>query len=160
MSTFTPEPAPAEAALLAAGLEYRLLRHRPAASLTEAAQLRGLAPRDLIKSLVVRLGIDRYQFVLVPGDRELAWPKLRAVLGVNRISMPDADAAYEATGYRRGTITPFGSRTAWPVIADQRMQGREISLGSGQANATILIAADAALAALDAQVADITEPAS
>ena len=48
-------------------------------------------------------------FVLVPGDRVIAWPKLRALLGVTRLSMPDADAAKAATGYERGTITPDGA---------------------------------------------------
>ena len=59
--------------------------------------------------MVVRRGAGDHLFVLVPGDREISWPKLRALLGVNRISMPDADAAREVTGYERGTITPFGS---------------------------------------------------
>ena len=39
----------------------------------------------------------------------ISWPKLRALLGVNRISMPSADVALAVTGYERGTITPLGS---------------------------------------------------
>jgi len=31
------------------------------------------------------------------------------------------------TGYERGTITPFGSATALPVIADARIVGQTIS---------------------------------
>ncbi len=162
MTTSTPEPAPApaEAALIAAGLPYRVVRHRPAKSLAEAAALRGISPRDIVKTLVVRRGTDDYLFVLVPGDREIAWPKLRAHLGVNRLSMPDADAAFAATGYRRGTITPFGSRVAWPVVADASVAGRTISLGAGEPGATVLLDADAALATLGAEVADVTEPAA
>ena len=34
-------------------------------------------------------------------------------------------AARAATGYERGTITPFGSTTAWPVVADASLTGRE-----------------------------------
>ena len=45
----------------------------------------------------------------VPGDRVISWPKLRALLGVSRLSMPDAEVARQATGYERGTITPLGS---------------------------------------------------
>jgi Cys-tRNA(Pro) deacylase len=159
LSTSTPE-APAEAALIAAGLTYRVVRHPPARSLAEAAALRGISPADIVKTLVVRRGEDDYLFVLVPGDREIAWPKLRAHLGVGRLSMPDAEAAYAATGYRRGTITPFGSRVAWPVIADASVAGRTISLGAGEPGATVLLSADAALAALGAAVADVTEPAA
>ena len=92
-------------------------------SLAEAAQARGVEPADVIKTLVVRRGADDYLFVLVPGDRVISWPKLRTLLGVNRMTMPDAREAKDATGYERGTITPFGSTRTWPVIADERIVG-------------------------------------
>jgi prolyl-tRNA editing enzyme YbaK/EbsC (Cys-tRNA(Pro) deacylase) len=60
----------------------------------------------------------------VPGDRTISWPRLRELLGISRMSMPDACDALEATGYERGTITPFGSTTAWPVVADERLSAR------------------------------------
>jgi hypothetical protein len=56
----------------------------------------------------------------------------RAALGVSRLSMPDAATARQVTGYERGTITPFGSTTAWPVVADRRLAGRQITLGAGR----------------------------
>ncbi|HQZ00707.1 MAG TPA: YbaK/EbsC family protein [Propionicimonas sp.] len=159
MDTSTPEPqAPAEAALRAAGVSFRVVRHRRASSLAEAAALRGVEPRDIIKTLVVRRASDDFVFVLVPGDREISWPKLRAALGVNRLSLPDAATAFGATGYERGTITPFGSSVAWPVVADASVAGRLISLGAGEHGATVLLEADAALAALGAQVMDISGP--
>ncbi|WP_343931323.1 aminoacyl-tRNA deacylase [Tsukamurella strandjordii] len=86
------------------------VRARPAArSLDEAAALMELPPSRLVKSLVVRRGEGDYLFALVPGDRSIAWPKLRAVVGVNRLAMPPADEALAATGYERGTITPVGA---------------------------------------------------
>ena len=146
------------AALDAAGLTYRVIEHGPVRSLAEAAQARGVEPADVVKTLVVRRGDDDYLFVLVPGDRAISWPKLRALLGVSRMSMPDASAAKEATGYERGTITPFGSLRPWPVIADERMAGRTVTLGGGAHGVAVALAADEALAALDATVADVTEP--
>jgi len=77
---------------------------------------------------------------------------------VSRMSMPDAAVALEATGYERGTITPFGSSTAWPVVADERLLGREITLGAGAHGVAVAVDADAALAALQATVADVTDP--
>jgi Cys-tRNA(Pro) deacylase len=145
-------------ALGEAGLAHRLVTHGPVRSLAEAAQARGVEPADVVKTLVVRRGEDDYLFVLVPGDRQISWPKLRSLLGVNRMSMPDAAAAKEATGYERGTITPFGSLRAWPVIADERMLGRQISLGAGEHGAAVALDADAAVAALGATVADVTDP--
>ncbi|WP_299520248.1 aminoacyl-tRNA deacylase [uncultured Serinicoccus sp.] len=150
----------AVAAVEAAGLEYAVTRHGRVGSLEEAARARGVEPRDIVKTLVVRRGEGDHLFVLVPGDREISWPRLRALLGVNRLSMPDAETAREATGYERGTITPFGSTTAWPVVADASLvgdPGRLISLGAGAHGVAVTVQAEAALRALDAQVAEVTD---
>lgn len=148
----------AVAAVEAMGLAHRVIRHGPVRSLTEAALARGVSPAEVVKTIVVRRGAGDFLFVLVPGDRTISWPKLRELLGVSRMSMPDADTAYEATGYVRGTITPFGSTTAWPVVADQRLGGREITIGSGAHGVAIAVDAEAAFAALAATVADVTDP--
>jgi Cys-tRNA(Pro)/Cys-tRNA(Cys) deacylase len=150
---------PAAAALDGAGLAYRVIVHdRLVRSLAEAAQARGVEPADVIKTLVVRRGADDYLFVLVPGDRVISWPKLRTLLGVNRMTMPDAGEAKDATGYERGTITPFGSTRPWPVVADERIVGRTITLGAGAHNVAVAVDADDAVRALDATVADVTDP--
>jgi Cys-tRNA(Pro)/Cys-tRNA(Cys) deacylase len=146
-------------ALTASGVPFTLTRHGPVRSLEEAAAARGVEPRDIVKTLVVRRGDGDYLFVLVPGDREISWPKLRTHLGVNRMSMPDAATALDVTGYERGTITPFGSTTTWPVVADVTMTGRAVSLGAGAHGVAATLHADAALVALRADVADVTDPA-
>ena len=73
--------------------------------------------------------------------------------------MPDAATALEVTGYERGTITPFGSTTAWPVVADATMAGRRVSIGAGAHGVAATVEADAVVAALGADVADVTDPA-
>ena len=72
--------------------------------------------------------------------------------------MPSADAAYEVTGYVRGTITPLGSGAALPVIADASVAGR-ISLGGGAHGVALTVEAAELVAALDATVADVTDAA-
>jgi Cys-tRNA(Pro) deacylase len=145
-------------ALDAAAVGYRVIRHGPVRTLREAAAARGVDPADVVKTLVVRRGDEDYLFVLVPGDRTISWPKLRSLLGVSRLSMPDAAAARDATGYERGTITPFGSVRAWPVVADERIRGRDITLGAGVHGVALAVAADDVIRTLDAQVADVTDP--
>jgi len=154
----TNETTNAIEAATAAGLAHRVVRHGPVTSLAEAAVARGVTEADVVKTLVVRRADDDYLFVLVPGDREIAWPKLRELLGVARLSMPDAETARDATGYVRGTITPLGSRVAWPVVADERLRGREITLGGGANNLALAVAADELVALLGATVADVTQP--
>ncbi|MBM9463054.1 YbaK/EbsC family protein [Aeromicrobium sp. YIM 150415] len=144
-------------ALDAAGIAYTVTRHGPVGSLDEAARARGVEPRSIIKTLVVRRADDDFLFVLVPGDRQISWPKLRALLGVSRLSMPDKDIARQVTGYERGTITPFGSTSAWPVIADEGVTGT-VSIGAGAHGVAATVDADAMIDALGAQIAAVTEP--
>jgi Cys-tRNA(Pro)/Cys-tRNA(Cys) deacylase len=66
--------------------------------------------------------------------------------------------ARQATGYERGTITPFGSARPWPVIADERVRGRTITLGAGEHGLALAADADAIVRALNASVADISDP--
>lgn len=158
MDAETADDTPALRALAESGIAYTVTRHGRVRSLAEAAEVRGVPPRAIVKTMVVRRGPGDHLFVLVPGDREISWPKLRALLGVNRISMPDADAAREVTGYERGTITPFGAAAVLPVIADEQIVGQTISIGAGAHGVAATVAADAVIAHLDAQVADVTDP--
>ena len=142
----------------ARGLEVEFVERMRARSLEEAAELLGITPASIVKTLVVKRSDGAFLFALVPGDRQLSWPKLRALVGVNKLQLPSAELALSATGYERGTITPLGSTTAWPVYADSRMHGRRVSLGAGSHGASLFVSADDLLAALSAVVADITEP--
>lgn len=135
-----------------------MVRHRPAGSLEEAAELRGVPPSGLLKTMVVRRGDDDFLFVLVPGDRVISWVKLRRLLGVSRLSMPDAEQAREVTGYARGTITPLGSSRDWPVIADTRAADGIVSIGGGVHGVSITVDGSDLARILAAQVADVTDP--
>ncbi|WP_136586368.1 aminoacyl-tRNA deacylase [Microbacterium hydrothermale] len=133
------------------------VRERPAASsLVEAADLLGIPPSAIVKTLVVKRSDDTYLFALVPGDRAISWPKLRAVVGVNKLRLPEPELALAATGYERGTIVPIGSTTAWPVFADERIVGERIAMGAGAHGYSLFVDADDLIAAYGAVVADIT----
>lgn len=142
----------------ARGLDVEIVERLAARSLEEAAGILGITPADIVKSLVVKHKDGTFLFALVPGDRQISWPKLRTLVGVNKLSLPPADVALDATGYERGSITPLGSTTAWPVYADAAIVGRRISMGAGEHGYSAFVDADALTAALGAVVADISEP--
>jgi Cys-tRNA(Pro)/Cys-tRNA(Cys) deacylase len=139
------------------GLDVEVVERPAANSLEEAAELLGLTPSSIVKTLVVKRHDGTFLFALVPGDRQISWSKLRAVVGVNKLRLPEASVAFDATGYERGTITPLGSSTAWPVFADSRMLGQRIGLGAGEQGMSAFVDADALIAAYGATVADITD---
>ena len=142
----------------ARGLDIELVSRPAADSLEAAAELLGLRPHSVVKSLVVKRRDGDYLFALVPGDRVLSWPKLRAVVGVNKLRLPEAELALAATGYERGTITPLGSTLEWPVYADASVVGERIAMGAGEHGYSLFVQADELIASFGATVADITEP--
>jgi len=145
------------AALEGSGLEFRTVRTSPAHSAEESAHLQGIPLDALLRSLVVRRGEDDYLFVLVPGGRRFDWPKLRAHLGVSRLSMPDADEARAVTGYERGAITPFGSERAWPVLVDASAMAQPVvAIGGGARGVNLHLSPADLVAHLGAEVVDVS----
>lgn len=148
---------PALRAIEAAGIPHRVVRTVPARDPEESAELQGIALGALIRTLVVRRGEGDYLFVLVPSGRRFEWPKLRAHLGVKRMTMPDAEEARAATGYERGAITPLG--WAWPVIVDvAALEHATIAIGGGARGVNLHLSPQDLVDHLRAEVADLSAP--
>lgn len=142
-------------AAAARGLVVEVRPRPPARSLAEAAEVLGITPADIAKTLVLRRSAGTYLFAVLPGDAQLSWPLVRAVVGVNKLTLPDADEALAATGYARGTITPVGASTAWPLYVDARLTGARVAMGSGDHGYSAFLGVDALVSAYDATVADL-----
>ena len=151
------DETPAIHALARSAVAFDVVRTGRPSSVEESAALQGIEVGMLLRTIVIRRAAGDYAFVLVPGGRQIDWPKLRAHLGVKRLSLPDADEARAATGYERGAITPFGSRAAWPVIADASISalGR-VAIGGGARGVNLHLDAGDLLRVLAAEVADVT----
>jgi Cys-tRNA(Pro)/Cys-tRNA(Cys) deacylase len=155
------EDTPAIRVVAASGVPFRVVRTERASSAEESAGFQGIDIHQLIRTIVVRRGADDYVFVLVPGGRQIDWPLLRAHLGVSRLSLPDQEEAKEATGYERGAITPFGSATIWPVVADATLADRDlVAIGGGAHGVNLHLAPADLVRILDADVVAVTRPAS
>jgi Cys-tRNA(Pro)/Cys-tRNA(Cys) deacylase len=150
---------PAIEALDRAGIPFRIVRTQRAGSAEESASLQGIPVEALLRTLVVRRAESDYVFVIVPAGRRFDWPRLRTHLGVRRLTLPDADEARAATGYERYTITPFGSSRPWPVIVDApTMSHPLVAIGGGDFGVNVHLAPTDLVAALDAEVVDVSEP--
>jgi Cys-tRNA(Pro)/Cys-tRNA(Cys) deacylase len=148
---------PALAAVRELGVKHRVIRTEMANSAEESAAMQGIPLGALLRTIVVRRGEDDYLFVLVPAGRRFDWPKLRAYLGVTRLSLPDADEAQRVTGYVRYTITPFGSTRAWPVIADSSLTRQPVvAIGGGARGVNLHLAPNDLVRVLGAEVVDVS----
>jgi Cys-tRNA(Pro) deacylase len=151
---------PALDALEGSGLDYEVVRTERASSAEESAGFQGIELHQLLRTIVIRRGEDDYLLVLVPGGRSIDWGKLRKHLGVSRLSLPEKEEATAATGYERGAITPFGSTTPWPVIADASIDRTEkVAIGGGAHGVNLHIVAGDLIDHLGAEVVDVTKGA-
>ena len=152
-----PDETPALRAILELGTPHRVVRTGLANSAEESASMQGIPLGALLRTIVVRRGEDDYLFVLVPAGRRFDWPKLRAHLGVTRLSLPDADEAQRVTGYVRFTITPFGSTRAWPVLVDASVMSQPVvAIGGGARGVNLHLVPDDLVRVLDAAVVDVS----
>jgi Cys-tRNA(Pro)/Cys-tRNA(Cys) deacylase len=156
-ASLADDDTPALIAVRELGVRHRVVRTGMANSAEESADLQGIPLGALLRTIVVRRGEDDYLLVLVPAGRRFDWPKLRAHLGVSRLSLPDADEARRVTGYVRYTITPFGSTRPWPVIADASLTDQPvIAIGGGARGVNLHLAPEDLVRVLDAEVVDVS----
>jgi Cys-tRNA(Pro)/Cys-tRNA(Cys) deacylase len=136
--------------LEARGIPHRLFRHPGGVeSLEQAARERGQRPEQVVRSIVFRLGDGEYVMVLTAGPRRVSWPGLRRYLGQSRLSMASEEEVQELTGHPLGAVSPFGTRRPVRVLIDDSLLAEtEVSLGSGERYASVILQVNDLLAAL------------
>lgn len=141
------------------GVEFSVVEYERGVSIDEAARLRGVDVGQIVKTMVVRLEDGSFVLVLVPGDRVIDWPKLRALLGARRLSLADEAEAFAVTGYRRGAITPLGASGSLAVIADEGVAALDpASIGGGAHGVAIHLSGEDLIEGLDARTAAVARP--
>lgn len=138
----------------------------PATSLEEAAANLGIAPSEIVKTLIAKVRLTQtaashsYLMVLIRGDQQVDWAKLRRSAGVKKAAMAAPEEGFEVTGYRPGTITPFGAGTveghALPIFADESIAG-QICMGAGEPGLNLFVEAAELFRSFDVTCADIAK---
>lgn len=129
----------------AAGIAFELARyeHDPRAEGygLEAADLLGIPPGRVFKTLVAKLDDGRLATAMVPVDRQLDLKALARALGARRASMVPADEAERATGYVVGGISPLGQKRRLATALDQSAEEHQtIYVSAGRRGLEIVLA--------------------
>jgi Cys-tRNA(Pro)/Cys-tRNA(Cys) deacylase len=154
------ENPPISVALEELGIPHKIFRHKnPVTSFEQAASDRGQKHEQVVRSILFRIAEDEFIMVLVAGPAQISWKILRKHLGRSRVSMATEDEVFAVTGYRIGTVGPFGMPSQLKVLIDASvMREDEISIGSGMRNTAIILkSADLRHALKDADVVSLTE---
>jgi Cys-tRNA(Pro) deacylase len=139
--TTSPNQPPASLALDALGIEHRVFIHeQPVSSFEEAASHRNQRPGQIVRSILFNIRPEEYLMVLVAGPDQIDWKKLRQYVKRSRVRMATKDEVLEVTGYRIGTVSPFGVKSQFQVLIDASvLKEGEVSIGSGVRNMAIIM---------------------
>ena len=163
MNDFSINKPPASAALEELEIPHRIFVHEgTVTSFEQAARERGQYESQVVRSILFQIRPEEFVMVLVAGRAQVDWKKLRQRVGRSRIRMATEEEVLEVTGYRVGTVSPFGLKNAVRVLIDSSvLKEEEISVGSGVRNMAIIMKSTDLRGTLgDAEIVSLTGPSS
>ena len=151
---------PASIALDQLGIPHRIFRHeRPVTSFEQAAAERSQRPEQIVRSILFQVRPGEFTLVLMAGPDQIDWRKLRQIVKRSRVRMATEEEVLEVTGYRIGTVSPFGVKNQVRVLVDASvLREEEISIGSGIRNTAIIMKSEDIRKALgDVEIVEVEE---
>jgi Cys-tRNA(Pro)/Cys-tRNA(Cys) deacylase len=151
---------PASIALDQLGIPHRLFHHEtPVTSFEQAASERNQRPEQIVRSILFQVRPGEFVMVLMAGRDQVDWRKLRQLVKRSRVRMATEEEVQEVTGYRTGTVSPFGARNQVRVLLDASvLREEEISIGSGVRNTAIIMKSENVRKALgDVEIVELGE---
>jgi len=151
---------PATLALDRAGVAYSLAiyDYDPGAERVglQAAEALGVAPGEVLKTLMVRVD-GKPACVVLASDREVSMKRLAAALGGKSAEMMKPADAERLTGYRVGGVSPFGQKRAVTTVLDAAAAGLpEAYVNGGQRGLQVRLAPAEIVRVLGAVVAEVS----
>ncbi|WED22234.1 YbaK/EbsC family protein [Vibrio sp. JC009] len=139
-------------------IPYQILRHQtPAVTIEDAARQRGISPRQMVKSILLRDMDNNYALACVPGDLQADPKKVRQILQCRRMTCVSLSEVPEITGYQPGTVAPIMLPTPMPVFFDNSFKSiPEITISSGSNMAGLALKTEHLVSLCNPTFADIT----
>jgi Cys-tRNA(Pro) deacylase len=154
------EPPPASIALEKLNIPHQIFKHEtPVTSFEQAASDRNQRPEQIVRSILFQIRPEEFLMVLVAGPTQIDWKKLRQLVKRSRVRMASEEEVLEITGYRVGTVSPFGLKNQVKILIDESvLREEEISIGSGVRNMEIIMKSEDVRRALaDSDIVSLLE---
>ena len=104
------------------GIAYQLIDHAPEGRTEIVSAMRGNTLAQAAKCIVLMVKIGkkttRYVLAVVPGDRRVDLPAIKAMLGGTYIAFATPEIAERLAGSVTGTILPFSFNPELELIVD------------------------------------------
>lgn len=141
LNSFNKNQPPGSVALDQFGIPHRLFFHEGSVTSFEQAALeRGQHESQVVRSILFQIRPEEFVMVLVAGPAQVDWKKFRQLVGRSRVRMATEDEVLAITGYRVGTVSPFGLKNQVKILIDTSvLKEEEVSIGSGVRNTAIIM---------------------
>lgn len=97
------------AALIALGIAYDVVEHRPVFTVEESAEIHRQIPGTHTKNLFLKDAGGRYWLVTVPHDKRVDLKALPAAIGSKRVSFGKGEDMERLLGITPGSVTPLAA---------------------------------------------------
>jgi Cys-tRNA(Pro)/Cys-tRNA(Cys) deacylase len=144
----------------AAGISYEVREYavdESDLSGLHAAELLGLPPETIFKTLVLRGASGVYAVCCIPVAEEVDLKKAAKAAGEKSIDLIPVKELQPLTGYVRGGCSPMGMKKPFPVFIDETAELFDrIGVSAGQRGMQVLLAPGDLSAFIGARFADLT----
>jgi Cys-tRNA(Pro)/Cys-tRNA(Cys) deacylase len=148
----------------AAGISYEVKEYalgesdskNPDLSGSHAAELLGLPPEMIFKTLVVKGASGAHLVCCIPAAKELDLKKTAQASGEKSIGLIPVKDLQPLTGYVRGGCSPIGMKKPFPTFIDETAELFDhIGVSAGRRGMQVLLAPGNLAAYVSARFADI-----
>lgn len=143
------------------GLPYETAEFSPDIDKGAASVARALGHRErqMVKTLIFESDRGERALVMLGGDQSAISGHLKKVLGSRNVKMASAEAVLEATGYRIGSIPPFGWQPPGfrTFLEASLMSEAVLGVGTGEWGKEILLTPSGLVLASGATVVNLTD---
>jgi Cys-tRNA(Pro) deacylase len=116
----------------------------------------GVTAQSEVKSLVMEDDAGRPFLVMMPGDRRVDTKGLAARLGVKKVRMASSETAERLTGFKIGSIGPFGLKEKLPIYVEGSvLELPSITVGGGRRGLVIEVNPKTLASAVSAQTVNV-----
>ncbi len=136
---------------------YQVFTYPPARhSALEVAELAGVSPAQVFKTLVVQRERGKPILVMIPGDRQLNLKRLAAAIGEKKLHMAPHSEAERLTGLKVGGISALALlNRGFDIYLDQSATGQsDIYVSAGQRGVNLTLAVGDLLRVTGARVVE------
>ena len=143
--------------LAESGRGYELIKHPHTETASAEAQVLGVRPEDVAKTVILRTS-DGYARIVVPASERVAVGKVRALLDLDTDTRLATEAELTAAypEFELGAVPPLGGPAGDTIVLDQRLAERErLVFEAGSHEESVRVATEDLLRVSKARIGDV-----